>query len=1348
MDSNSLNYELSSVEFDPFAGPGISLVAPATESQVEIWTSCLIGGSDANCAYNESVSLQLNGPFDKPAMLKALQALSDRHEALRSVFSADGKQICVYHNPEISIGYHDLTAYNADQNKLFIKNFARQNAITPMDLVNGPLFKTSILKLSGQEHYVTLLAHHIVCDGWSIGVMLQDLSKLYTAYAIGTQPILPPAPAFSEYALEESKLSEEAEYKAAEAYWLNSFKGSNHLLNVPVDNPRPALRNFKSQRADFGLDAPFVDEIKKMGRKAGASFVTTLMTAFEIFLQQITGQEEIIIGLPAAGQSAMGNYGLVGHCVNLLALRSQPDGEKPFIDYLKVRKSQVLDAYDNQQYTFGTLLKNLNIPRDASRLPLVPVVFNIDIGMDEGVSFKGLQHQYINNAREYETFEIFLNITDNKGPLTLEWSYNSQLFEAATIARMMGEFKHLLHELVKAPETLIGKLPLMHSAELFEKLKTWNNTKADYPKGKPLHQIISEVAGKNPGSIAIKFHQDELTYKQLNEKANQLAALLISSGVKPGDKVGISLDRYAELVVALLAIIKSGAVYIPLDPAFPLNRINYMLADSAAVVLLTSQKYKGQYQSNAKEILLEDVLPTLDQYPVTDPEVSVSGDDLIYILYTSGSTGMPKGVQIAHYNVVNFLYSMQKEPGMTAADKLLAVTTISFDIAGLELFLPLITGAQIVIADPAQAKDGYALLDIIKQENITVMQATPYTWRIMLESGWEQERIKVICGGEALPMDLATRILGRASSLWNVYGPTETTIWSTLKEIKAGDKSISIGKPIANTGVYVLDKFMNPMAPGAAGELYISGDGVGKGYLNQPDLTKEKFVIDIFGNQPNAKMYRTGDLATFTPNGELNYISRIDAQVKIRGYRIETGEIEFNLAKDPDIKQVVVLARPDSNGVDKLVAYIALTDDTKGHDFNECINFWRNLLRGSVPDYMVPDNFIQVFEMPLTPNGKVDKKALAQTGAIPTESVNQYTAPRTDVETMVADIWKKHLGIDKIGIYDNFFELGGHSLIAVKVMANIEKETGRRLPLAILFENSTIEKLSLTLQMDGKSVTWDSLVPIKPKGSKTPIYIVHGAGLNVLLFNTLAMHMDPDQPVYGMQAKGLNGVDEPLNRIEDIAAHYISSIRVQNPNGPYALAGFSFGGIIAFEMARQMEALNLEVQMLAMFDTYAYRTPFYDSPLVQYYKRGMYVARRLWYSLTFKEGFQKTIERRGRSLQRIATRILWKLKAGKQEDEQIGFFGYSNKIDEMNDIAQMHYRIQPYNIEVELFRAETHSFYLDDFEYMGWKPYALKGVNVHRIPGEHNSIFKAPNDKIFAEILQERLNAMANKKSR
>ncbi|RFZ90713.1 non-ribosomal peptide synthetase [Mucilaginibacter conchicola] len=1335
------NPQVSAQDFDPFAGPEIALIAPATEPQMEIWTSCLIGGNDASCAYNDFATIILNGPsFNKEAMLQAVQALSDRHEALRSVFSADGANIIVYKNPEVKVDYHDLSAQDDEQNRQFVKNYCRQLAITPLDLINGPLFKIALIKLNDGEHQVVILTHHIVCDGWSMGLVMQDLGKLYSAYAQGQQPNLPAAPRFSDYAVDEANAKDSPEHIETEQYWIDQFKGSDHLLDVPTDNPRPTPRTFKSTRADYGLDTALVADLKGLARKTGTSLVTTILASFEVFLHQLTGQDEVIIGLPAAGQSATGNFGLVGHCVNLLPLRSFPHGAQTFANYLKDRKSVVLDAYDHQQYTFGSLLKRLAIPRDPSRLPLVPIMFNIDIGMEDGIAFYDLKHRYLNNPREYETFEIFLNITDNKGTLTFEWSYNTQLFQAATISRFMQEFEYMLRYVIKTPDVLIGKLPLMNAEQVREQLNKWNDTRVEYPKEKPLHQIISETAAQCPDNIALKFGGDEYSYAKLNAKANQMAAILIEKGVKVGDKVAISVDRNAELVIALLGIMKAGAVYIPLDPIFPINRINYMLEDSAAVVLITSKEYQGRYESTATELLLEDIVAQLNSYPDTDPAVEVKGEDLLYILYTSGSTGQPKGVQIKHHNMVNFLYSMQKQPGLTAADKLLAVTTISFDIAGLELWLPLITGSQIVLADAATAKDGYALLEIIRNEKITVMQATPYTWRIMLEAGWGAEQVKVICGGEALPMDLAQRILERASSLWNVYGPTETTVWSTLKEIKSSDGFISIGKPIDNTYIYILDKFLNPMGPGAAGEIYIAGEGVAKGYLNQPELTAEKFVPDPFDNStPGAIMYRTGDLGTFTADGDLMYISRIDAQVKIRGYRIETGEIEFNLGKEEAIKQAVVVARNDKNGVAKLVAYILLNDTFKKlENPADLIQQWRIDLRSSVPDYMVPDNFAIIDEMPMTPNGKVDKKVLAARDIDAAETV-KYVAPATDTEKMLAAIWREMLGIEQVGIHDNFFELGGHSLIAVKVMARVEQETGERLPLAILFENSTIEKLAAVLDSDTNAISWDSLVPIKPTGSKIPIYIVHGAGMNVLLFNTLARHMDDDQPVYGLQAKGLNGVDEPLNRIEDMAAHYVSSIFAQNPDGPYALAGFSFGGLIAFEMARQLKALNKEVRMLGMFDTYAYRTPHYDPWTTKQVKRGLYFGRKVWHSLTFQDGFEKTIRKRATAVSRSLTRLFWKLRYGDKQ-EQAGFFGYSHRIDEMNNDAQKYYRIQPSDLEIELFRAETRSYYLDDYIYMGWKPYALKGINIHSVPGEHNTMFKEPNDKTFARVLQDCLD--------
>lgn len=1336
-------HHTSPVEFDPFAGPELLLIAPATESQLEIWASCIIGGNEANCAYNESFSLRLAGPFNQEAMLRAVQDISNRHEALRSCFSADGKYICVYKELVPDVEQHNISDKPAAEQRLYIANQNRDAALTPFNLVTGPLFKVSLLKLANEEHILTFTVHHIVCDGWSIGIMMQDLSKLYSAH-INKKPVqLAPAPAFSDYAILQPSFEQSAVYKETADYWLNQFKGSNHILSLPTDLPRPTLRTYKSHRDDFNMDVGLIYSLKNLAKTNGSSFVTTLLAAFEIFLQRLTGQEEVILGLPAAGQSATGNYGLVGHCVNLLALRSYPKSELSFKGYLKQRTSAILDAYDHQLYTFGSLLKSLNIPRDASRIPLVPVMFNIDMGMDDHVAFEGLQHQLISNPREYESFELFVNISGRDEELVLEWSYNTQLFKASTISNMMVEFEFLLKQLVNDPNILINDVTLKNTNELTQQLNIWNDTVATYPKDKGLHQLISKRVAKFGDRTAIKFADETLTYKQLNNQANQLAALLISNGVKKGDKIAFAIDRSEKLVVVMLSIMKTGAIYVPVDPQFPLNRINHMISDSGAVLLLTTDNLKDRYKSNARELVIENIWPLLSQYPVTDPEVNITGDDLVYILYTSGSTGLPKGVQIAHHNLVNFLYSMQKAPGITSADKLLAVTTVSFDISGLELFLPLISGAQIIIADSAEAKDGRSLLDIIRSEKVTMMQATPYTWRIMLEAGWDSSTpLKVICGGEALPKELAEKIIPQAESLWNVYGPTETTVWSTIKQIKAGNSLITIGRPIDNTSVYILDNFLNPLAAGVAGEIYIGGEGVAKGYLNQPGLTAEKFIRDPFANKPGAKMYRTGDLGRFMANGEIECLGRIDAQIKIRGYRIEAGEIEYHLVNQYNINEAVVLAQPDKNGINKLVAYVVIDERYQAENKTDQINNWRLGLKAVLPDYMVPDDLIVIPAMPLTPNGKIDKKSLANHHTEPVEKLNLYVAPRTDVEQLVADIWSEFLGIGNISIFDNFFQLGGHSLIAVQVMTRIEKLTGKRLPLAALFDNSTIEKLALMLEMDGKSIVWDSLVPIKPGGNKMPLYIVHGAGLNVLLFNTLASGMDVDQPVYGLQARGLNGIDEPLSNIVDIAAHYNASIMAQNPNGPYALAGYSFGGIIAFEMARQFMDQGKQVKMLAMLDTYAYRSPYYDPWLTMQVKRGKFFARKLYYNLSFPNGFTNTVVHTGKAAKRGITKLAWRLF---KDEKQEGFFGYANKIDEMNILAEKRYKLEPNNIAIELFRAEDHTFYMDDFEYLGWKPYALNGVNVHKIQGGHNSIFKAPNDKIFADILQNCLNKAGQK---
>ncbi len=1341
MAPTSTDLTATAVDFDPFAGPELIRLAPITEPQAEIWMACRLGGNDANRAYNESVSLRLTGPLNRSAMEQAVQTVVQRHESLRSAFSADGRYILVFGQVPVPVFYNDLSPQTTAEKETVVRTHTEQEAQHVFDLVGGPLFKVTLFKLTDTAHHLTLTAHHIVCDGWSLGIMLQDLSKLYSGYVQNGYPNLPDAPLFSQDADEQEAFRQSDTYHQIEQFWVEQYKNDAPVLSLPTDFPRPALRTYRANRLDFELDKELVLAVKKMGLKAGCSFVTTLLAAFEVLLHRLTGQETVVVGLPAAGQSATGNYRLVGHCVNLLPMRSHPGGEQSFLDFLKARKSAVFDAYDHQRLTFGSLLQKLNISRDPSRVPLVPVVFNIDMGMADDVAFYGLTYQLISNPRAYENFELFLNATGSEQSLVLEWSYNTQLFTAGTITRMMTAFERLLRDVVSDPTVKIKAISLTDTARTADQYSRLNATVQPYPAHKTLHGLIAEQAQATPDAVAVAFGSTALTYRHLNEKANQFARYLLANGVQPGDKVGLLVDRSADLLIALLAILKCGAAYIPLDPAYPADRLNFMLNDSGAAVLITSAESGTVFQPVTNKISLADGIRSSVDYPVDEPVISTDSTQLAYVLYTSGSTGKPKGVKIAHYNLVNFLCSMQREPGISAGDRLLAITTISFDIAGLELFLPLITGATVVVADADTARNGEALLELLKREKITVMQATPSTWRMMLETGWVGKLpLKVLCGGEALSKELAGALLTKCDSLWNMYGPTETTIWSSVSRITAENAVITIGRPIANTQLFVLDEALNPVETGGIGELFIAGDGVGQGYLNRPEITAERFIDNPFAAGPSAKLYRTGDLGKLLDTGELQCLGRIDQQVKVRGYRIEPGEIESILKTFEDVKEAVVVAREERPGDQRLVAFVVPTTTLVNGQFRSRTSAWKDGLHQQLPAYMVPAEFVGVTAIPVTPNGKTDRNALLhlKTGN-PVPPVGRMR-PRTDVEKMVADIWAEYLTLDQVSITDDFFELGGHSLIAVQVMNRLEKETGKRLPLATLFEHSTVEKLALMLQMDGKSITWDSLVPIKPQGRKTPLYIVHGAGLNVLLFNALAKNMDPDQPVYGLQAKGLNGVDEPLDTIEAIAGHYVDAITAHNPGGPYALAGYSFGGIIAFEMNRQLVALGKEVKLLAMFDTYAYQSNHHEP----WYSRLVYETRslikKLLYTVVlFKDDPKRTIEYKTEQLKRRLTETYWKVRNGEKQ-EQEAFFGYSYKLDLMNELAWRNYRLVPYPVTVELFRAKKLTFYMDDFEFLGWKPFALNGVNVHEIPGEHNYIFAPPNDQEFARILQATLD--------
>ena len=1331
------------VAFDPFAGPEILRLAPVTEPQAEIWAACLVGGDDASRAYNEAVSLRLAGPLDPAALHRALNTLVEQHEALRTTFSADGRFLCVAGPAPLALARHDLSPHPPAEQRAWLAAHGRREVEHPFDLVAGPLLRASLVKLAAAEHCLVLTAHHIVCDGWSIGVLLQDLGHHYSAYVQGLPSPLPAPPSFSAYAEQQAAFYRGEEYRRTEQFWVEQFRGPVPALDLPTDRPRPAARTYASQRRDYPLAPAPVAALKKMGQHAGCSFITTMLASFEVLLYQLTGQEDLVVGLPAAGQAALGAGRLVGHCVSLLPLRSRPAGDLRFADFLLQRKTALFDVYEHQNITFGSLLKKLPTARGTGRIPLVPVVFNVDLGLDDGVAFRGLTYRLASVPRAYESFELFVNASGSPAAPVLEWSYNAALFDAATVDRMMARFERLIGEIIQNPAAKIRDLGESPAA-LAAAYAPLNATARPYPAARALHELVAAQARATPDQTAVQFGPARVSYQQLDAQANQFAHYLLAQGVRPGDVVALATSRSPALLAALLGVMKCGAAYLPLDPAYPPERIAYMLSDSGARLLIASAPLAAAAEVSAPTRYLADVLAALAAHSDQAPDVPVASDRLLYVLYTSGSTGKPKGVQVTHRSVVNFLASMQQEPGLDATDKLLAVTTISFDIAGLELFLPLLSGATVLLASEAEARDGYLLLKLLETAQVTALQATPATWRMLLDAGWTQKLpLKALCGGEALPADLARQLLPKCDSLWNLYGPTETTIWSAVKRIGDASELITIGHPIANTRFYVVDDHLRPVKPGTVGELLIAGDGVAEGYLNQPALTAEKFIADPFGTEPGARLYRTGDLGKLLPTGELQCLGRIDQQIKLRGYRIEPGEIEHALTALDGINAAVVALYKAPSGQAYLHAHVIASAAAPGSEEAQ-ISAWKQALARQLPAYMVPSKFFLLPAFPLTANGKIDRKVFAETTpyeAGPAAAAVGYIAPRTDVEKLVASIWAELLGLEKVGVYDDFFDLGGHSLIAVQAMAQLEQKTGKRLPLAILFEHSTVEKIASMLQIDSKFITWDSLVPIKPQGSKTPLYIVHGAGLNVLIFNALAKNMSADQPIYGLQAQGLNGVDEPFDTVEQTAAHYVAAILKHDPAGPYVLAGYSFGGIIAFEMTKQLTAAGKSVKILIALDTYVDEEFSASSPLKKRFFRAKYLAGAITANILFLANNPKAIiSHRIKSAKVSINKYVLRLRYGKARQHEM-FFQQPIKVGQMIDLSAHRYVITPQKIKLELLRTKNDFYYMHDPKHLGWGKLALNGVFVSEIPGEHNFLFAPPHDAEVARILQSVLDS-------
>ncbi|MFT3886248.1 MAG: amino acid adenylation domain-containing protein [Flavobacteriales bacterium] len=1287
MEKFTPTIKLVPVDFDPFEGTPIVRTVPSTETQREVFVTSSMG-PDASCAYNESVSLELTGALDVAALERAIDALVQRHEGLRSVMAANGLRVIVQETSDVPLRFIDLRNEDEAGRERELERLAEADATTPFDLVHGPLFRVHLVRLAENKHLLRLTGHHLVCDGWSLGIIMADISKLYSG-----APLEPAVP-FSAYALATMDFQHSPAHTQVERYWLDQFKGPLPQLDLPTDRPRPKQKTYNGHRIDVPMDPALVRGLKDVATRNGASFVTTLLTGFELLLHRITGDSDIVVGLPAAGQSDMGMKQLVAHCVNLLALRSRIDDERPFAEHLKERRTAVLDAFDNQKYTFGTLVRRLNVPREAGRIPLVPAVFNIDMNMDDGVAFTGLQHRFISNPRRFENFELFLNATGSEHHLTLEWSYNTDLFDERTIRHWMDEFTAIIRNIIADPRARIANvIGASVQVDRHAVPAEWVGGDRPYPSDKSISTLFDDVVAAAPDAPALVYEDTSLTYAQLRERVLALAGELQVHGVQRGDRVAICLDRGFDLITAELAAVRTGAIYVPLDRSYPADRLAFMLQDCSARVLVTRSDIRAELEVKDVPVLLTDV-PRKDAAAFSGAPMDAP-DQAAHILYTSGSTGIPKGVLVPHRGIIRLV----RDQNYFRPDGRLVVlqqANIAFDASTFEIWAALLNGGTLVL-QPEQKPTLDEIGRAIERHSITTALFPTGLFNLLVDE--QLDRIKqlrwIFTGGDVMSVTHVRKALTAMGPgrIVNLYGPTENSVvatWHAVDEVPSTLTAIPIGKAIHNSSLHVLDTQQRPVGVGGTGELYVGGDGVALGYWDRAELTAERFIPDSFSTRPGARLYRTGDLVRWSDKGELDFIGRADDQVKVRGFRIEPGEIESVIGELPEVRSSAVIVRSDMPGGKQLVAYLVPGDAAAvdGAQREEAfVRAVREHLRERLPEHMLPTGFMALQQLPLTPNGKVDKRALPSPNHRLSTMRAEHVAPRDANERTIAGIWSDLLGVDDIGIHDNFFDLGGHSLTGIQVLGRIDEAFGRSLSLKALFQAPTIAELAQLLRADPPARELTNLSAIQPEGNELPLFCVHGDEAN----HFIPRYLGHDRPFYAFFHQGEDGKPIRYTAVEDIAAHFISEMRTVRPSGPYLLCGYSFGGIVAYEMARQLMAAGEEVPFLGLFDSYA---PDDHMRVMREDKK--------WYD-----------EMKKRVMRMLVRRTFAR---GKELSLKLRHF----HIIDTYDRSIRDYRPKPYSGKITMFKADASR----GVEDMGWARFGH--VDVEHIPGDHYSMIKEP----------------------
>ncbi len=1163
--------------------------APLSASQEGLWFLHQLEPDSP--AYNLIYLFKMSGGVDREILERSLDELVRRHEVLRAIYPTDQKgkpfQVIQPFEP-ILLAYVDYSSLEASEMDLTIREYALEHGLEPYDLEKGPLMRVCLFHSGPEEDFLFLAVHHIVFDESSRFVFVQDLLQLYASYRSGQEPNLAPLPIqYSDYVLwQEEWLSGETRETFIQ-HWKDILSGDLPILPLPTDRPRQAVQIHHGSRYYFEVSPRLSARLRTFSTNEGLTRFQVLLAAYAVLLMRYTSQGDIIIGCPFANRPLPEQEGMIGYFVNSLPIRLNLEGNPTVREFLAQVHTVMQKASTWKGLPFETMVAEIAPQRDLSRTPIFQASINMLNMPRRQKSIPGLDVDLIFREQKLADDDISIEFSEIGGHFNACMLYNTDLFEESTILRMASHYRNILEEILTKPDRSLSELEMLSADERQQILVDWNNTATDYPREKCIHQSFEEQAERTPDSPAVIFQEQQLTYREINEHANQLANHLRQLGVGSETTVGLYIERSIEVIVGILAILKAGGAFIPLATDMIQNRRDFILQDARPIVVVTLDKLRAKLSGNAFQVVcLDSERDKIFRESKGNLDSNANPSSMACVIYTSGSTGVPKGVVLVHRAICNNLHYFITTYQTQATDRVLQHMSLSFDFSLQEIFIALLSGACLVLANQENESDVNYLAQLIEEQKITIAGFVPSHLDVFLETRkryTNSQLRQVVCGGEVLTGELQRRFFEKyTANLFNTYGPTEATIdvchW-TCKRDGVND-IVPIGKPIQNTQLFVLDKWLLPVPIGVPGELYIGGDCLARGYLNRPDLTAEKFIPDLFSKKSGKKLYKTGDQVRYLPDGNVEFLGRLDDQVKLRGFRIELGEIESAIRQYPEVGQILVMVREDRPGDKRLVAYVI-----PASEFALEVEKLRGFLQKELPAYMIPSAFVQMDAFPLTISAKIDRKALPVPDQNSLAIKKEYAPPRDDLERQLVRIWEKVLNFQPVGIEDDFFELGGHSLLAVHLFAEIEKSLGKRLPLASLFQSPTISGLATMIRDGNPPVAWSSIVPIKPEGHNPPFFMVHGIGGNILNYHAIAKYLDSDQPFYGLQSKGLDGKSVPLYSVEDMAAHYVCEMCEFFPEGPYLIGGHSFGGWIAMEMAIQLHQKGRDAALVILVDT-------------------------------------------------------------------------------------------------------------------------------------------------------------------